>query len=345
MLYLPQYFNTINFMIFNYWQGDSLSELPDNGIFVFGSNPQGWHGAGAALTAKNLFGAVTHKGRGQINRSYALVTKNLSANFTEEATGLFYEKEGFASLSLEQINLNISELLDCVIEQPEKDFYLAYKNDKWQNNNPKKGLNGYAPIEIVKLFAQHGTLPKNMILHESFSEYIEKTCKPFPTYYYFYGKEHPFSQHHKVSFTYKGITFDYTEQFMMYSKAMLFNDYDAANQILAAGSPAEMARIGRRVENFDEELWKEKRFGIVYVANREKFTQNPHLLNALLSTQGKLLAEASPSNRIWGIGVDINSLARFNPTYWNGMNLLGEILTLLRDNLLIESKELIEHKA
>jgi ribA/ribD-fused uncharacterized protein len=323
-------------MSFNYWQGETLTQLPDNGVFVFGSNAQGYHGAGAAKSAKEHFGAIRHQGRGLMNNCYGLVTKNLLPFFTENSTGMTYEVAGYGSVSLEQISQNISELITFASENTHKNFYISYTNDMDENNEPKKRLSGYTPLEIMTIFAKKQSLPSNLFFHDSFKVILEENSNTIPSYYFFYGKRHPFSQHHQVAFSYKSIQFNSTEQFMMYSKAMLFDDYDAASDILLAMTPAEMAKIGRRVKNFDNEIWLQKRKSIVYVGNREKFEQNENLLNFLLSTAGQTLAEASPSNIIWGIGLDINNPDRLDKDKWRGENLLGHIITELRDVLLIE---------
>ena len=78
----------------NYYSG-YINELKENEIFVFGSNPEGRHGAGTAKIAKEKFGAVYGVGRGLTGQCWALPTKNLKPNFYENASGITYEKDGF----------------------------------------------------------------------------------------------------------------------------------------------------------------------------------------------------------------------------------------------------------
>jgi ribA/ribD-fused uncharacterized protein len=121
---------------------------------------------------------------------------------------------------------------------------------------------------------------------------------------------------------------------MMYHKALLFNDSDVATEILAATTPIEVKALGRQVKNFDEETWKENRYRIVKEGNILKFTQHSDLRDKLLATQGKMLVEASPRDRIWGIGYGAkNALA--NKERW-GLNLLGQVLVEIRDEMLDE---------
>jgi ribA/ribD-fused uncharacterized protein len=89
----------------------------------------------------------------------------------------------------------------------------------------------------------------------------------------------------------------------VYHKALLF-DPSKALEITHASSPAEAQRLGRELENFDREKWNEVNDGIVERANYLKFGQNRDgkALKTLLDTKGKELVEASPKDRIWGIG-------------------------------------------
>jgi len=120
----------------------------------------------------------------------------------------------------------------------------------------------------------------------------------------------------------------------MYHKALLFDDSDVATQILTATTPIEVKALGRQVKNFDEDIWKENRYRIVKEGNILKFTQHLDLREKLLATQGKMLVEASPRDRIWGIGYGAkNALA--NKERW-GLNLLGQVLVEIRDEMLDE---------
>lgn len=149
-----------------FWSGNKVSHLGDKDIFVFGSNPQGRHGAGAARDAM-AFGAVRFNGRGLQGRSYALVTKNLKAGFKEKKTGIVYEKEGYLSVSDEQIIENIKELYICAESMPDHRFLIPYKVERWPNGGIKKSLNGHGAIKMLDLFFAAGTIPINITFHNS----------------------------------------------------------------------------------------------------------------------------------------------------------------------------------
>ena len=119
---------------------------------------------------------------------------------------------------------------------------------------------------------------------------------------------------------------------MMHGKALLFEDNAVAEQILATRDPRTIKALGRKVKGFNEKVWKKHRENIVYCNNRAKFTQNDHLLWALVETTGTLV-EASPSDRIWGIGMSVKNDKHLNPLEWNGLNLLGFALMKVRDEL------------
>ena len=103
---------------------------------------------------------------------------------------------------------------------------------------------------------------------------------------------------------------------------------------MAADHPRKHKALGRKVRNFDDKTWKANRERIVLEGNRAKFTQNEELLEQLLATKGTTLVEASPYDRIWGIGLAASNPLAQDPKTWRGQNLLGKILTQLRDELL-----------
>lgn len=120
---------------------------------------------------------------------------------------------------------------------------------------------------------------------------------------------------------------------MMAEKARLFGDLDSVAEILAAGNPGEAKKLGRAVRNFDEKIWRQNRSRIVVEANLLKFGQNPELAAFLLNTGGRVLVEASPVDRIWGIGLAADNPAAQNPNLWKGLNLLGFALMDVRGRL------------
>ena len=151
---------------------------------------------------------------------------------------------------------------------------------------------------------------------------------------FFFTEASPFSQWYRCSFTAGGHTFNCAEQYMMHGKAMLFDDAEVAAEILAADHPRKHKALGRKVRRFDDAVWKREREQIVLAGNRAKFTQDPALREQLLATRGTTLVEASPYDRIWGIGLSATDPRAQDPAKWRGQNLLGQILTSLRDELI-----------
>lgn len=150
---------------------------------------------------------------------------------------------------------------------------------------------------------------------------------------FFWGSHHPFSQWHTSEFVINEINFNCAEQYMMYQKALLFDNEDIAQQILETDVPGKQKALGRKVKGFNPIIWEANRFQIVYDANKAKFSQNEHLLKFLKGTTGKWIVEASPVDSIWGIGLSVNSPKARLPEQWEGLNLLGEVLMKVREDL------------
>jgi hypothetical protein len=84
--------------------------LPENGeVFVFGSNYAGRHGKGAALVARNHFGAVYGCGEGHYNQSYAIPTKD----------------EELYELPLDEIIEGIDEFVVYTHQHPEIKWFVT----------------------------------------------------------------------------------------------------------------------------------------------------------------------------------------------------------------------------
>ena len=146
------------------------------------------------------------------------------------------------------------------------------------------------------------------------------------------GKE-CFSQWFPATFESDGHSFATAEHYMMYRKAVLFGDGHTANQVLAAPTPRAAKELGRSVRNFDEALWTEHRASIVFDGNLAKVSQNAAQSSFLLDTKDRVLVEASPVDRIWGIGLAEDDKNIANPARWRGLNLLGFALMRVRDRL------------
>ena len=144
-------------------------------------------------------------------------------------------------------------------------------------------------------------------------------------YKFFWGGV--FSNWAPSPFILNDIHYNCGEQYMMYQKAMFFNDIESAEKILQTDSPREQKALGRKVKNFDSNKWDLVKYDVMKIGLAEKFKQNPILKSYLLNFKGFVLVEASPEDRIWGIGY-AEDKAIENIDQW-GENLLGKILTEL----------------
>jgi ribA/ribD-fused uncharacterized protein len=163
-----------------------------------------------------------------------------------------------------------------------------------------------------------------------------------PKYLFFWGHQPQpdgsvgkgcFSQWWPVQFTVDGVTYPSAEHFMMTAKALLFGDAEMAARIPVAAHPGEAKELGRQVNGFSEQLWAARRFDLVVAGNVAKFGQNPELRQFLLGTGDRVLVEASPRDRIWGIGMSAGNELAISPGQWRGLNLLGFALMEARHQL------------
>lgn len=142
-----------------------------------------------------------------------------------------------------------------------------------------------------------------------------------------------FSQWFKLPFVIDNIIYQTAEHWMMANKALLFNDLKTYQKIINAKSPGEAKELGRQVLGFDEQTWIANRYGIVVEGNVHKFNQHPQFASFLKNTNKRVLVEASPVDKIWGIGLSKDAEGVDNPYFWNGRNLLGFALMEARDFL------------
>lgn len=144
---------------------------------------------------------------------------------------------------------------------------------------------------------------------------------------------HVLSQWWPAAFTVDDIAYRTAEHFMMAEKARLFGDAEAERAAIAAAHPAEAKNAGRLVRRFDDEVWVAHRIEIVTRANVAKFGQHPELRAYLVGTGERVLVEASPRDRIWGIGMGARNEHAEDPAAWRGQNLLGFALMAARQHL------------
>lgn len=132
------------------------------------------------------------------------------------------------------------------------------------------------------------------------------------------------------------------EQWMMAEKARVFADRPILEKILLTDDPREAKKLGIKVSFFDEDVWRERSYDIVFEGNLLKFSQNRELKEYLISTGEAVLVEASPYDKIWGIGMKWGDEGIENPKNWHGQNLLGFALMEVRDLLKEQDQRLFK---
>jgi ribA/ribD-fused uncharacterized protein len=141
------------------------------------------------------------------------------------------------------------------------------------------------------------------------------------------------SQWWPAPFVVDGIRYATAEHYMMIGKARLFGDEAIAEQMLIAPHPGAAKALGRRVRGFDQVAWHAYRFDLVVAGNVAKFSQHPDLGQYLSRTGSRVLVEASPVDRVWGIGLAATDPRAHDPAQWRGSNLLGFALMHARAQL------------
>ncbi len=141
------------------------------------------------------------------------------------------------------------------------------------------------------------------------------------------------SQWFEAPFTVDGVHYRTAEHWMMAQKARLFGDPEAERAAVDASNPALAKAAGRTVRDFDDEVWVRERFEIVVRGNEHKFASRPELRDYLLRTGSRVLVEASPRDRVWGIGMGARNENAEHPAAWRGLNLLGFALMEARERL------------
>jgi hypothetical protein len=170
---------------------------------------------------------------------------------------------------------------------------------------------------------------------------VRQRCSKGDTfeYLFFWGHRPPkdgsigkscFSLWYAAPFSVDGIRYSTAEHWMMASKARLFEDEESLAKILDASEPKTAKALGRKVKNFDGTVWNEHARRLVTQGNIAKFEQSPHMREFLLSTGEAVIVEASPYDRIWGIGLKADDERAQHPDTWQGQNLLGFALMDVR---------------
>eukprot|EP00903_Cladosiphon_okamuranus_P012320 g11552.t1 len=149
-----------------------------------------------------------------------------------------------------------------------------------------------------------------------------------------------FTQWEPASFKVDGVEYCCAEQYMMACKANVFGDNGTWGDIMRTNDPAQQKRLGREVAGYNHDVWSQYKVQFVLTGNYSKFTQNPDMCDQLLATGDKMLAEASPHDKVWGIGMDAFDPDVERPERWRGQNLLGKVLMYVRTKIRWERPDL-----
>lgn len=130
-----------------------------------------------------------------------------------------------------------------------------------------------------------------------------------------------------------GLSFVCSEQAFMVEKAAFFNDQESFEKMLLCEDGASVKALGRQVKNFDEKAWYDVSYSKMLICCRAKFRQNPSLGKRLMGTGDRTLVEASPTDKIWGIGLWEGDDKVLDQRNWDGENRLGKVLMQVREEL------------
>lgn len=140
-----------------------------------------------------------------------------------------------------------------------------------------------------------------------------------------------FSNWNLGSFTVEGRTFNCAEQFMMFTKAMLFGDLQTADLIMAESNPRKQKALGRQIQGYVDTVWQSQAEDLMFPGLFAKFTQDQNRMATILATNDTVLVEASPDDVVWGIGLEESDPRCLDPKEWLGQNKLGRVLTRVRE--------------
>lgn len=149
----------------------------------------------------------------------------------------------------------------------------------------------------------------------------------------FWRSNEVFSNWCPAKFTDGTLFFDNSEQYMMIRKAELMGDFDSSFKMQKVSDPRELKQLGRQVKNYNEELWIEHRLDVMIKGCYYKFSQNASMMQELLNTGERILVEASPNDKIWGIGLEEKDPRCLDQSQWQGQNLLGQALMVVRKRI------------
>jgi ribA/ribD-fused uncharacterized protein len=160
-----------------------------------------------------------------------------------------------------------------------------------------------------------------------------------PEILFFFSKDpenKEFSNFYETEFELDGVKYKSAEHAYQGIKAKTFGDNEAFEKILKAKSAQSAKAAGKKVKEYKEETWNEKKDEVMKTVLRAKFTQNLELRKKLLDSGDKVIANADSRDKYWGIGTSTNTSMAKDPAKWKGENKLGKMLEELRTTIKAE---------
>lgn len=154
------------------------------------------------------------------------------------------------------------------------------------------------------------------------------------THVYFFRDQDFMSNFYPSKFDVDGVQYNCNEQYIMASKALIFKDSEAYKKIMRESRPYNIKQLGRQVKKFTDKEWLIHRDHILYSGLFAKFSQNDDLYKLLKNTKKRVLVEASPYDKIYGVGLGEDNPKILDESNWLGQNLLGYTLMKVRDDLI-----------
>ena len=172
-------------------------------------------------------------------------------------------------------------------------------------------------------------------LYEEFAVTGEETpaMENVVGFFHEYGPNGWFSNWYPAVFTVDGVTYLNAEQYLMHQKALCCGDTATAAKVMENPDPKTVKLLGRAITPYDDAKWAAVRQEVIYRGLLAKFGQNSGLKHQLLATGDALIAECSPNDRIWGIGLPLDDPRCQDPAQWQGESILGRALMRVRDTL------------
>ena len=261
--------------------GEAGSLTANQTVFVFGSNTEGRHGAGAAKTAKDDFGAVYGNSAGLQGpgtsgaSSYAIVTKDLHSD---------READRLPSISPDSITRSIISLYEDAAKNPDKVFCVAY------TNTLKKSLNRYSGYDMISMFLAAakvcGGIPANIAFSEEWvrTGLFDKGAGEMMNVWAGERENTWLSNMASRPFTVDGQTFENVEQYYQWNKAVMAGDRLKAAEIIQTRDGFVCNKLGKEVQGLDAAKWDSARESVIEKGMLESFRQNPSAVVRLLAT-------------------------------------------------------------